>query len=74
MEWVMIGIVAGSLVTSLHPTKEACLGRVEILKEQKISAKCVEMPALYGSLGTASAGSITLGMCASTVGQGIICR
>lgn len=44
MEWIMLGIVAGSLVVSQFATKEACLGRVATLREQKIEAKCVEAP------------------------------
>lgn len=42
MKWILIGFIANSFIHSEHDTKEACLGRVEILKEQKIQAKCVE--------------------------------
>ncbi len=52
MEWVYIGIVAGSLVTSLHPNKEACEGRKAILAEQKIAGKCVEAPSFTVGLPT----------------------
>lgn len=44
MNWIAIGLVAGSLVTSLHDNKEACEGRVATLRDSKILAKCVEMP------------------------------
>ena len=44
MDWILIGIVAGSLVTSSFATKEACLGRVATLSELKIPTKCVEAP------------------------------
>jgi hypothetical protein len=49
MEWIYIGLVAGSIVTSIHPSKEACLGRKTMLEEQKISGKCVEAPSLFGA-------------------------
>lgn len=44
MKWILIGFIANSYIHSEHDTKEACLGRVEILKEQKVQAKCVELP------------------------------
>lgn len=44
MQWVLIGTLAGSLITSLHDTREACEGRAVILREQKVAVKCVEMP------------------------------
>jgi len=44
MDWILIGTVAGSLVTSTFASKEACLGRVAILHDLKIEAKCVEAP------------------------------
>ena len=43
MDWILIGILAGSIVTSGHPTREACEGRAVILREQKASARCVEV-------------------------------
>lgn len=44
MNWIMIGTLAGSLITSLHDTRESCEGRAVILREQKAIVKCVEMP------------------------------
>lgn len=44
MDWVLIGIVAGSLVTATFTSKEACMGRVSTLRDSKIEAKCVEAP------------------------------
>lgn len=44
MSWILVGVVAGSIVTSGHDTKEACLGRVAVLAEAKVSATCVEAP------------------------------
>jgi hypothetical protein len=44
MGWILIGVIAGSIVTSGHDSREACLGRKAILDEQKIPAKCVEAP------------------------------
>lgn len=50
-EWIYIGLVAGSIVTSVHPSKEACLGRKTMLEEQKIAGKCVEAPGPFGTSG-----------------------
>lgn len=44
MAWILIAVVSGSLLTSTHDTKEACMGRVSTLADQKINAKCVEAP------------------------------
>ncbi len=44
MNWICIGLLAGSLITSLHDNKEACEGRAVTLREAKASAQCVEMP------------------------------
>lgn len=44
MNWICIGMLAGSLVTSLHDNKEACEGRAATLREAKVLAKCVDMP------------------------------
>ena len=51
MDWILIGIVSGSLVTSTFKDKEACMGRVATLHDQKIEAKCVEVPAGRLSIG-----------------------
>ena len=45
MNWILIAVVAGSIVTSGHETKEACMGRVATLQEQKITAACYSAPA-----------------------------
>jgi hypothetical protein len=42
MNWIFIGMIAGSLVISTHDTKEACLGRQAVLKEQKVDGQCVQ--------------------------------
>lgn len=53
MEWILIGVVAGSLVTAGFKDEEACLGRVATLKAQKIEAKCVAAPhSPYGITGS----------------------
>lgn len=43
MVWILVGLVAGSLVTSQHDTEEACLGRKALLEKQAVSAKCVPL-------------------------------
>ena len=44
MNWICVGMLAGSLITSLHDNKEACEGRAVTLRESKVTAMCVEMP------------------------------
>lgn len=58
MNWISIGIVAGSLVFGQHDTKEACMGRVETLKEQKIPAKCTEAPSNTSNYTASGGGGI----------------
>jgi hypothetical protein len=44
MNWVLIGLLSGSLITSQHETREQCEGRKVILQEQKATKlKCVEL-------------------------------
>ena len=58
MDWILIAVVSGSLLVSGHQTKEACMGRIATLAEQKINAKCVESSAaLSGALYGGSGGS-----------------
>ena len=44
MNWICIGLLAGSLITSQHENREACEGRAVVLREAKAMAKCVEVP------------------------------
>lgn len=44
MDWILVAVVAGGVLTSTHPSREACEGRVFTLKEEKILGKCVEAP------------------------------
>lgn len=52
MEWLLIGLVAGSLVASGHKTEEECLGRRAVLDKQKITATCVKAPSNFGVIGS----------------------
>ncbi len=48
MNWILIAITSGMLMTSSHDTEEACLGRKAILEKDKITnAKCVDMRQQY---------------------------
>ena len=68
MDWILIGIVAGSLVTGQFASKEACLGRAATLRELKIEAKCVEAPSnlsnfVIGGSVTTSTATCSAAMC-----------
>jgi hypothetical protein len=54
MDWILIGIVSGSLITGTFKDKEACMGRVSTLHDAKIDAKCVEAPRSTSNLVTGS--------------------
>ncbi len=44
MNWILIAISAGMLMTSSHENEEACEGRKAMLAKDKITnAKCVDM-------------------------------
>lgn len=45
MNWIFIGLLAGSLVTSTHETEEACLGRAEMLRKKEVVGRCERAPA-----------------------------
>lgn len=58
MNWILIAITSGMLMTSSHETEEACLGRQAMLKKDKITnSKCVDMQNLltgYSSTGNST--------------------
>lgn len=60
-EWILIGSLLGSLITSTHPNREACEGRAALLREKGAVTKCEEMPKAYSSSLTGVSGGITFG-------------
>ncbi len=59
MNWILIAISAGMIMTSSHETEEACLGREAMYKKEHKQAniKCVNMSNItYGTI----SGSICL--------------
>lgn len=40
MNWLLIGTLLGSIVTSGHDTREACEGRATLLREKGASVQC----------------------------------
>ena len=75
MEWLLIGTLLGSTITSQHATQEACEGRRVMLEKLKagVRATCVQAP------GNIYTGSISLGyyntptVCLSPEGRSIAC-
>ena len=55
MKYILVGWLLGSLITSEHDTREACEGRAVILREAKVTAKCVDLnisgTSYYGTSG-----------------------
>lgn len=51
MNWILIGIIGGSLIVSSHDSREACEGRAAILREQKAAVKCVDVPTYNSNSG-----------------------
>lgn len=63
MNWIFLGLLAGSLVTSAHDTREACEGRAVIAREKGVErGKCVEL----SQHGLISGGSGSFFRCDST--------
>lgn len=44
MNWLFVGILLGSAVSSQHETREACEGRAVLLKEKGVIGQCYETP------------------------------
>lgn len=56
MNWILIAITSGMLMTGHYDTEEACLGRKAMLEKDKITnAKCVQMSENYLVIGGSSA-------------------
>lgn len=71
MSWILIGVVSGTLIAQGFASKEACMGRMATLKEDKIAAtKCVEAPST-GALYTVGGGNVVT-CCANNI-CGIAC-
>jgi len=52
MDWLYVGVVLNSILTSGYPSEEACLGHKDMLEKQKIYGTCIKSPANligYGS-------------------------
>ena len=52
MNWVFVGILMGTVVTSTHDSREACEGRRVVLAEKGVNGKCVELSATRSYTGT----------------------
>lgn len=61
MNWILIAITSGMLMTGHYETEEACLGRKAMLERDKITnAKCVDMRSIIGySTGTSICTNLT---------------
>ena len=55
MDWIFLGIIAGSIITSALPSEEACLGRKAVMEKLHIAGICVKVPS--NSMGLTSSGS-----------------
>lgn len=42
MEYLLIGTLLGSIITSEHKDREACEGRAVMLREAKASVQCLQ--------------------------------
>lgn len=69
MNWILVAISAGMLMTSSHDTEEACLGRLAIITKAPINvsiqARCIDMrlTPIVGSVGIGSLVCITNNSC-----------
>lgn len=53
MNWILIGTLLGSTVTSSHDTEEACRGRLAMLQKKEVIAQCIQQN--YGNFTTNNA-------------------
>jgi len=60
MDWIFLGIIAGSIITSAHPSEEACLGRKAVMEKQHIAGICVKAPSNSVGLTSSSSNVIQL--------------
>lgn len=52
MNWILIAIISGMLMTGHFDTEEACLGRKAMLEKDKITnSKCVDMSTIANTSG-----------------------
>ena len=52
MNWILIAITSGMLMTGHYDTEEACLGRKAMLEKDKITnIECVDMRLSYTTSG-----------------------
>lgn len=71
MNFILIAFLSGSLITSIHDTREACEGRAVILREAKATdVQCVARSTPRTSLSTRSEG---FSLC-TTSGAMLSCR
>ncbi len=62
MNWILIAITSGMLMTGHYETEEACLGRKAMLEKDKITnIKCIDMRNL--TIGTTSYITCNNGIC-----------
>lgn len=67
MEYLYFALIAGSLLTSLHPSEEACLGRKALLEQQhKVFGKCAKAQDSFNAINLTLSGS---GICNVTTCQ-----
>lgn len=62
MNWLFIGTLLGSIVTSGHDTKEACEGRKAVLQEKGVVGQCHQAQ-------QATTGNLILSPNGSTLGK-----
>ena len=43
MNWIFIGLLLGSTITSSHDSREACEGRAVMLKEKGVNGQCFNL-------------------------------
>lgn len=64
MNWILIGTLLGSTVTSMHESRELCEGRAVILREKGAAVQCT--PSLPSYCTVRSDGSLV--NCSTTSG------
>lgn len=67
MNWILTGMLLGSLITSTHDTEEACLGRKAMLdKVKEVRGVVCHAQPQYSTNITSGSSTATIPLCSST--------
>lgn len=74
MDWIFVGVILNSIVTSGFSSEEACLGHKAMMEKQKIIGVCVDASSLRTGTNSVFIGNSAVPMwCLETNGTTKLC-